>query len=245
MYNNWLIELDTIDSTNNYAMHLLQDGLAQNGTVVVAEFQTHGKGQRGKTWLGNKGENIAMSVVLDTSKGLDVFSLSFLVPIAVRKALQQFLPACQVVIKWPNDIYVDDRKLAGILIENVFRGASLKGSVVGIGVNVYQQLFDISQPSPVSLKILRPDFSVPLLDLVAAIRANLLESLHLSFPDAVQQYNDVLYKKGNSCIFEFKDTGILTEGIVVGVDEQFDLILEANNERKAYRFGTIQWRLRE
>ncbi len=132
-HHAWLTYLDIVDSTNNYAMQAIQDGLAQHGNVIMAHHQSMGKGQRGKQWQSIAGESVAMSLILNHETLVDIFYLSFLIPVAVRHVLQDYMPECQVCIKWPNDIYVNDKKIAGILIENVFRGMTVKHSVIGVG----------------------------------------------------------------------------------------------------------------
>lgn len=145
-----VIRLDEVSSTNDYASELLLDDNA-HGQVVVAALQTQGRGQRGNGWESKPGENLLFSILLKPSF-LQVqrqFLLSKVAALAVCKTISTYLS--NVTIKWPNDIYVGNEKIAGILIENSFSSAILNTSVVGIGVNVNQVDFSDNLPNPTSL----------------------------------------------------------------------------------------------
>ena len=117
------IILPTIDSTNNYAKGLIRDGLAKLGTVVFAEEQTQGRGQKNNQWHGEQGVNIMMSVILDTTwlSINEQFQLSCATAVACSDFFSKYA-GDETCIKWPNDLYWRDRKAGGILIENLVRG---------------------------------------------------------------------------------------------------------------------------
>lgn len=149
--------LGTIDSTNRYvreeAAALWSGGY--NAVAVVAEHQTAGRGQRGNVWSSEQGRNLLMSLLVRPGGSLEVanqFLLSQTVAVAVHAAM-----ACYGIdarLKWPNDIYVGERKLAGILIELDCRGAFVEQAVIGIGLNVNQSEFPPMDRVPVSMKML-------------------------------------------------------------------------------------------
>ncbi|RYG40769.1 MAG: biotin--[acetyl-CoA-carboxylase] ligase, partial [Chitinophagaceae bacterium] len=114
------LELDTVDSTNNYALTQLHAGLAQHGTTFFAHEQTAGKGQRGKTWLAEKNTAVIMSIVIDPFPlGLArQFQLSACIAVSAAEVFGTYAGE-GTRIKWPNDLYWGDRKAGGILIENV------------------------------------------------------------------------------------------------------------------------------
>lgn len=146
-----VIELDESPSTNTYLASIAAD--LPHGTVVSARRQTAGRGQRGNSWESAPGENITMSMLL-RPEGLHPsrqFVISRAVSLAITGVLRRYMPASAVRVKWPNDIYVDDRKICGILIENVISSASIRQSVVGIGINVNQRRFLSDAPNPVSM----------------------------------------------------------------------------------------------
>jgi BirA family biotin operon repressor/biotin-[acetyl-CoA-carboxylase] ligase len=154
-----LIELPSIDSTNIYAMEQIKAGKAISGSCYTTPFQTHGKGQHGRVWESEKGQNLLCSYVLEL-KSLnsskiwgpeDQKGLSAAVAIGA-KAFFGAHAGDETLIKLPNDIYWRDRKAGGILIENSLRGAEWTWAVIGIGFNINQTSFSPDAPNPVSLR---------------------------------------------------------------------------------------------
>lgn len=146
---------DSLSSTNSYLAGIAAD--APHGTVVMAREQTAGRGQRGNSWEAEPGQNITLSLLL-RPEGLHParqFVISQAVSLAIVDMLQSFVTE-PVSIKWPNDIYVGDRKICGILIEHTITCASIDRTVVGIGLNVNQMEFHSDAPNPVSLRQLMP-----------------------------------------------------------------------------------------
>ncbi|HKI88998.1 MAG TPA: biotin--[acetyl-CoA-carboxylase] ligase [Draconibacterium sp.] len=146
------IILTEVDSTNNYANHLILSEAAEEGTVVLAQYQKKGRGQTGNQWESEAGKNLLSSVIL-----FPRFLLAehqFFISKVVSLALFDFLrhETDNVTIKWPNDLYVGKKKVAGILIENALKGKFLLHAVAGIGLNLNQEIFLSDAPNPVSLK---------------------------------------------------------------------------------------------
>ena len=138
-----LIKLDAIDSTNDFLKELSKNQVVENFTVVVAKNQTKGKGQMGSTWDSESGKNIIMSVLIkDVLNDVgEIFHLNVAVALSIIQVLEEFnLP--KLSIKWPNDIMSETKKLCGILIENSFKSDTKIESVVGIGLNVNQKVFE-------------------------------------------------------------------------------------------------------
>ncbi len=154
-----LIELLSVDSTNIYAMEQIKSGKAISGSCYTTPFQTHGKGQHGRVWESEKGQNLLCSYVLElkslnTSKNWgpdDQKGLSAAVAIGA-KAFFEAHAGDETLIKLPNDIYWRDRKAGGILIENSLRGSEWTWAVIGIGFNINQTSFSTDAPNPVSLR---------------------------------------------------------------------------------------------
>ncbi len=147
-----LISLLSVDSTNDYAKALLEEDRPTEGLVVVAGEQRKGRGYGRNTWYSGRGKNLLVTVVLYPE--FLAASHQFLISKAISLGLYDYLSryVSDVSIKWPNDMYVEDRKMAGILIENDLVGSTLKNSIVGIGLNVNQQDFPQDIPNPVSLR---------------------------------------------------------------------------------------------
>jgi BirA family biotin operon repressor/biotin-[acetyl-CoA-carboxylase] ligase len=191
------LELDTVDSTNNYAMGQLHAGLARHGHAYYAHHQFAGKGQRGKTWNASPGENITISIVIDPVFPNNQFS--FLLSASIVLGCIDFLKQYKIdelTIKWPNDIYWRDRKAAGILIENVYRANEWKHAVVGIGMNVNQVAFE--GLNAVSMKqITGTHFKPTVLAQQLCERVNdRYQNLFAVVPEEViAEYNSILYKR--------------------------------------------------
>tara|TARA_B110000438_G_scaffold240010_1_gene238502 strand:+ start:843 stop:1583 length:741 start_codon:yes stop_codon:yes gene_type:complete len=140
---NNLIELDVVDSTNNYAANLLSQTKLVNGTAIMTHFQTGGRGQRGSDWVSEPGKNLLFSIVLNGHfiNTNNYFLLSKAIAIGINEALEE-VSGETGFIKWPNDIYISQKKIAGILIENQWKGNLLEVAIVGVGINVNQMDFD-------------------------------------------------------------------------------------------------------
>ena len=150
-------QFDSLASTNQYC-ELLNLGEVEEFTVVVAREQTAGIGQRGNHWEAESGKNLTFSLVLKPVflAVADQYQLTKAVSLAVTDWLAPFVPQGErrVKIKWPNDIYVDDKKICGMLISNHVAGDRLSTSIVGIGLNVNQWVFPDWVPNPTSLCLL-------------------------------------------------------------------------------------------
>ncbi|MBS1509759.1 MAG: biotin--[acetyl-CoA-carboxylase] ligase [Bacteroidetes bacterium] len=191
--------LDTVDSTNNYAMGMIREGLATHAMAFAAKEQTAGKGQRGKTWQAQAGKNIALSVVIKTDwlKPDQQFLLSMLVALGANDFLKKYIPA-ETSIKWPNDLYWRDRKAGGILIETVFKGTIWNWAVAGIGINVNQERFHRLLPNPVSMKqVCDREFDVTKLthELYAAVMKRVEEGRNVTPQNILAAYNQLLYRR--------------------------------------------------
>lgn len=154
------VRIDTTASTNTYAKSLTAPDTGEGDvpTVVITDNQTEGRGQRGNTWHSEPGMNLTFSLVVYPSwmSAARQFELSMLVALGLVETLRQYIDEEHhpewLKIKWPNDIYYGDRKIAGILIENVIGENAIERSVIGIGLNVNQTRFARELPNPVSLR---------------------------------------------------------------------------------------------
>lgn len=147
-----IIRLEETESTNSYLRDLLKSQHLEEGSVVVADFQTAGRGQVGNNWYSDKGDNLLFSLLIYPTgiPANEQFIISRMVSLAIKNTLDQF--ADDIRIKWPNDIYWKERKIAGILIENSLQGKIIENSIIGIGLNLNQQIFPTELPNPVSLR---------------------------------------------------------------------------------------------
>lgn len=149
-----IVKLQEVDSTNRYLSQHSDE--FPDLSAVIAGSQTAGRGQRGNSWESEPGLNATLSIIMHPAswvKPSEQFVISQVVAVAIVETLRMFMPEMtrEIAVKWPNDIYVGDRKICGILIENVIQGGNLVRSIIGIGLNVNQQVFLSDAPNPVSM----------------------------------------------------------------------------------------------
>jgi len=146
------IHLESTTSTNNYLKELLLKENIEEFTVVSTSLQTAGRGQQGNSWESEEGKNILFSMVVFpvSVPANEQFIISQIVSLAVKDILNKYTD--DITIKWPNDIYWKEKKISGILIENNLMEDHISQSVMGIGININQELFQSNAPNPVSLK---------------------------------------------------------------------------------------------
>ena len=150
--------LPSCHSTNDYLKDLLTEEKVLSGTVVTTNHQTAGKGQRGNSWESNKGENLTFSFYLEPLgiTPANQFGLNYFVTLSIYSFLSHvLLDSSYLKIKWPNDIYVGDKKIGGILIENQIIANQVVSAVVGVGLNLNQSKFNI--PTATSVAIINND----------------------------------------------------------------------------------------
>jgi BirA family biotin operon repressor/biotin-[acetyl-CoA-carboxylase] ligase len=237
-------ELSEVDSTNNYAMQMVQTQLAEHGTTWFAHFQNAGKGQRGKQWKAEPGQNIMMSCILETSR-LPIDN-QILLNIAVALACLDFFAKYagqKTCIKWPNDIYWKDKKAGGILIENVLKGETWKYSIVGMGININQILFPASIPNPISLSLITGE-SYDLVPLAKVLCGHLekrwQQLLSKNNKSLLDEYNQRLFKLNQP--ITFKKENIIFEGIIKGVNRKGELLVQKKND-SIVAYSSIEWLL--
>jgi BirA family biotin operon repressor/biotin-[acetyl-CoA-carboxylase] ligase len=149
-----IISLPETGSTNTYAIGLLSKERPEEGCVVITHHQTQGKGTDTNTWESETGKNLTFSVILYPDfKADQQFVLNKAISLAICDFIAAELPQSKIIIKWPNDIYIGNKKVCGILIQNSVIGNRLDYVVVGIGLNVNQTIFTSDAPNPVSLKM--------------------------------------------------------------------------------------------
>lgn len=235
-----VIELDTIDSTNNYAMQLIDADTAQPGLTVLAAEQTQGRGQRGRTWVAQPGDNVLMSIILAPKCALDrQFMFLTSVAVAIADVLSDLYEHWDVRIKWPNDIIVNDKKAGGVLIENVLKGSQWNFSVVGLGLNVLQNHFPESLPHAVSLKMASGKvFAIRALAL--NIRERIIEYCSDDRLDVYERYNEYLFRRGQRQLFLEGNEAWYGTILMVTKDGRLEVQHDDGSVRQ-YMHGAIAW----
>ena len=248
------IELQSIDSTNKYAMALVHgnelpegQGEAQHGTAIFADEQTDGKGQRGRKWSSEKGSNIALSILLNPYPLSipDQFKLSVCIAVSTWDLFSKYV-ADETKIKWPNDLYWRDRKAGGILIENVIQSSQStvgvwQWALAGIGININQSVFDPDLPNPVSLKQITGKNHEPLelaKELCSIIEKKYQLLIAGNFKTLFDKYQKHLYKKDEKV--KLKKDNRVFETTIKGVSETGQLITQHSIEER-FEFGEVEW----
>ncbi|MGG9971034.1 biotin--[acetyl-CoA-carboxylase] ligase [Ferruginibacter sp. SUN002] len=234
--------LSSVDSTNNYAMARVHEGLAKHGDAFFAVEQTAGKGQRGKNWQAAEGQNIVLSVVAEPFqlKTHQQFSFSIAVALACYDFFNGYA-GDETKIKWPNDIYWRDRKAGGVLIENINRGNSWNWSVIGVGVNVNQTVFEASLKNPVSLRqITGKEHNV--IALAKELQASIirrLEELHSSgVSTLLTEYNQHLFRMNE--LVKLRKDNLVYETKIMGVNVEGKLLTRDAFDREI-GFESVEW----
>ena len=248
------IELQSIDSTNKYAMGLIHGDLlpdghgeAQHGMAVFTHEQTVGKGQRGRKWTSQKDLNIALSILLKPYplSVPDQFKLSVCIAVSACEFFSKYA-GDETKVKWPNDIYWRDRKAGGILIENVIQSSQLAvgswvWSVIGLGININQTDFDPDLPNPVSLKQITGKIHEPIelaKELCSIIEKNYQLLIARNFMALFNKYQIHLYKKDEKVKLK-KGTRVF-ETTIKEVSETGQLITQHSIEER-FEFGEVEW----
>jgi BirA family transcriptional regulator, biotin operon repressor / biotin---[acetyl-CoA-carboxylase] ligase len=232
--------LASVDSTNNYAMQKVHARLANHGDVWLALDQTKGKGQRHKQWVSNPGENITMSTVTEPSFlcPSDSFLLVAAVALGIFDFFKQYAGE-KTRIKWPNDIYWDDRKAGGILIENVLRNKKWLYAVIGTGVNINQTDFNGYNATSLAAITGKKFDMIPLAKQLCICLEKRYEQLHSGLEDAIlEDYKQALYRLNQLVTFKKNDS--FFEGLVKGITKNGLLIVTTDIEQH-FSWGSVEW----
>ncbi len=262
---------DELPSTNDWAAEFIASRQKEaaktrppEGMVVRAANQTAGKGQLGSLWLSPQGENLLISIVLYPSwlAVSDQFYLSMSVALALRDVIVRIIKAedlhgwteqderssklqvtpSRIKIKWPNDLYIGDRKTAGILIQNTIAGSGLQSSIVGIGLNVNQLNFPPDLPNATSLaRSLGVTYEI---DDIADRLLECLEHRYLHLKSGEKkaikaEYEAHLWRRGTTTTFIRQATGATFEGTIQGVNERGELLVQTDTEMATFEVKEV------
>ena len=227
-----LIKLNAIDSTNTFLKQLATSEVVENFTVVSAEHQTNGKGQRGSEGLIESGKNLTFSVLYSkiANSKTNLFTLNVIVALSVVEGLQK-ISSKEFKIKWPNDILAENKKIAGILIENSIKSQTEVQSIIGIGINVNQENFE-NLPQASSLCLLEQQFfdkDLLLKNVVNQLENNLEQLNQLSEAYFWEKYHNYLFKKNIVSTFE-DSNGNRFVGKIIKVTSEGKLKVQLEND---------------
>jgi len=241
MKNFAIKHVQEVDSTNNYLKKLIRNQVLEEGTVILADYQKSGKGQGQNSWHSGKGLNLTFSLLLHPGIYADQF---FYLTEIVSLAITDFLFSCEInaSIKWPNDIYVNDLKIAGILIENSITENEVVICIAGIGINVNEMHFPSDLLNPTSMRIQKDkSFNTEvLMDLLLdTIQNRYNQLLSEDLKSLHNEYNRRIYKRGISA--EYKDKRGLFKAELKEIRSTGEMVLKKEDHTgKAYLFGEIE-----
>lgn len=234
-----LLFLPVCESTNSEAQQLLIKNEATEGCTVLTDEQTRGRGQRGNSWEAAPGKNITLSVILSPSflAVRHQFYLNMAVSLAVLDLLhEQGLSQAQV--KWPNDLYFEDKKLGGILIENSVNSQTIQHSIVGIGLNINQLHFGVDTATSLAA-VVGTQLDVKRLAnrLLELLEKRYLELRSGKLDKQKYEYLQALYRYQEPHLFEVGQERVT--GRITGIDEDGRLAVEIGNELRYFAFKEI------
>lgn len=233
-----IIKLNATESTNTFLKELSRHKELDNFTVVVADIQSKGRGQMGASWNSDDGKNLTFSILIKFNdfEIMNQFYLSKVVSLAIYQCLVSVLNV-KLAIKWPNDIMAGQSKIAGILIENSVKQSKITQSIVGIGLNVNQEIFE-NLPYATSINIIsnqKYDLDLLLNKIIEEIKGN-IELLNTKQFDLIDRlYLEKLFKLNVPA--KYKDRhGNQFVGKITGVSKDGKLEVELEN-KKTFKFN--------
>ena len=235
-----VMHFEYLESTNDYAAELISKTNPTEGIVVSADFQSKGRGQYGRSWQSQASENITLSVILRPRflEAKNQFLLNMVASMAISDMVYRHTQA-KARVKWPNDVYVEDKKISGILIQNYLHRSFINFSIFGLGINVNQSSFHPDLPNPISMALIaKRRFDVAILreDLFSLLQYyyDMVQSKPAEVKSKYHQQLLGVMKKKTFLIGEQK-----VAGVIQGVDEIGRLIVNISGKSNAYNHGQI------
>jgi len=235
-----LIYVPECHSTNSLLNDLNDSSRLPEGTVLITDRQTAGRGQRGNTWDTAPGKNLTFSVLLCPSflNVQDQFRLNMAVSLAIIGSLRFFVP--EIKLKWPNDIFVDERKIGGILIENQIQGTFLSNSIVGIGLNINQEEFSLATATSIyRISGQLTDLNMMFQRLIESLEGEYLDLRTGRAAQLKSRYLKSLYKFNEA--HRFESSGENFTGSIFDVDDSGRLCVETIGGSRVFSFKEVKF----
>lgn len=240
-----IIRLQSVESTNNYVIGSMKEKNYAEGTLIITNEQYAGKGLGQNSWESQPGKNLTFSFVIYPRflPPARQFMLNMFTSLAVYDFISRRVNNERTNIKWPNDVYIDDGKVCGILINNSIKGNTFEHVVIGIGVNINQEIFKSDAPNPVSLKQITGKEYNPeecLSKLIDRLNNRYLQLVNNQFDALNTDYHHVLYRKDE--FHYFRENKITFKGKIKGVNEFGKLMMHAQDGRyREFDFKEIEF----
>jgi len=235
-----LFFIENLPSTNLHAARLIKHNDISEGTIIYTNYQLAGRGQMGNKWESEDSKNLLISIVLFPSmiNPSDQFVLSMAISLGICDFLKRYIPVCR--IKWPNDIYVNNDKIAGLLIENSVMGDHIENTIAGIGLNINQDKFLSSAPNPVSLRMITGkayDLNTCLYQLADDLDKRYKQLIAGNLIQIKKEYTSNLYRLNKWCNYRDKNGSYL--GRIKSTSEYGNIMIESESGK------TIEYSFKE
>jgi len=238
-----IIEVKEVTSTNDHLKKLAVEEELPEGAVVVAKFQNKGRGMGKNTWESEKGKNLTFSILLrpEFLPAHEMFLISKAISLGINDYLNE-LDRC-FSIKWPNDLYYNNKKVGGILIENQLLGNKINSSIVGIGINVNQENFYSDAPNPISISTILGE-KINTTKCLNGILKHIIIWYNILAEGWYDKINEAYFSQlyRNSGYHEYSADGELFQAAIMAVENDGKLILKTNeNEIKSFYFKEVEF----
>ena len=238
-----LIHLYETDSTSKALKTISENAYLPSGSIVYADFQTAGRGQRGNAWESEAGKNLTFSILyhpLNIPANMP-FVISEMISLSVKYTLDKIIT--DITVKWPNDIYYKDKKIAGILIENTIQQKKVAQSIIGIGININQTEFRSDAPNPTSIALIT-GCTFDIMDIMEEFRQEFTtQSKRLDdkcFDPIHTDYLNSVYRKGG--LHKYRDSTGIFEAYILDIESTGHLILkQMNGTYSRYAFKEVSY----
>ena len=239
-----LYEYSRLESTNQFAIEYLSKNNPSEGTVISTYNQVNGRGQIGSKWESEAYKNISLSIILYPTflSAQHQFRLNQVIALGVFDCITKYINK-KVKVKWPNDIYVEDDKIAGILIQNTLSALKIQSSIIGIGININQKTFISDAPNPTSFSLeTGKDFK---LNEIRTVLCECIEKRYLQLragqePIIHQEYLNNLYRFMESALFQRNDKNIFN-GKITGINKTGKLLIQHNQGEEAFEVKEVKF----
>jgi BirA family biotin operon repressor/biotin-[acetyl-CoA-carboxylase] ligase len=243
MIGTEIIHIESLDSTSNYAATMFKEAKIGSGGVIMADKQLNGRGQQGTQWQSEAGKNLTISIVLSHSDFQinDQVLLNFWISTSICELLKKI--GISALIKWPNDILINKKKIAGILIENQNRGSYITQSIIGIGLNINQEKFEIPMCTSIKNETKTHFTREKILEL-------LIKELNELYPlFEIRDHNKLKERYLSNLwllneVSTFKSCEKNFEGVIKDVDSFGRICIQSQGEIKHYQVKEVYFTLR-
>jgi len=239
-----VLHFSTLTSSNVFALDYIAKNSPIEGTVIKTDYQSEGQGQIGRKWFSDAEKNLLFSIIMKPRfiEPKNQFYFNQAISVAIRSTLEEVIKDSSVLIKWPNDIYIDKKKVAGILIQNTINKSVINYSVVGIGLNVNQKNFPSDLPNPTSLVLelgQKLDRDELLQNIFQSIEHQYLKLRAGKVEEISNEYQQ--YLLGINQKLNFKDAESQFSAVLKGTDKDGRLLLLKEDQKCYYTFGEITY----